>query len=136
MVQQWAGSHDLPRSDRTHGPQVPVLTTVTGEVRFKGDKFCVLDKAKNTSCIGHLRGNLYIIDTKVVTNEHAKVAFVNNFPSEGDDPPPMALAATSSTAIADMTTWHQRLCHLNADVVSMMFGHAGAPPSLPLANRA
>ena len=29
MVQQWAGSHDLPRSDRTLGPQVPVLTTVT-----------------------------------------------------------------------------------------------------------
>ena len=29
MVQRWAGSHDLPRSDRTLGPQVPVLTTVT-----------------------------------------------------------------------------------------------------------
>ena len=29
MVQRWAGSHDLPRSDRTLGPQVPVLTTIT-----------------------------------------------------------------------------------------------------------
>ena len=29
MVQQWAGSHDLPRSDRTLGPQVPAFTTVT-----------------------------------------------------------------------------------------------------------
>ena len=29
MVQRWAGSRDLPRSDRTLGPQVPVLTTVT-----------------------------------------------------------------------------------------------------------
>ena len=103
-----------------------------GEVRFKGDKFRVLDKAENTSCIGHLRGNLYIIDTKVVTNEHAKVAFVNNFPSESDDPPPMALAATSSTAIADLTTWHRRLGHLNADAVSMMFGHAGHHPHCPL----
>ena len=30
MVQHWAGSHDLPWSDQTLGPQVPVLTTVTG----------------------------------------------------------------------------------------------------------
>ena len=29
MVQRWAGSHDLPRSDQTLGPQVPVLTTIT-----------------------------------------------------------------------------------------------------------
>ena len=29
MVQRWAGSHDLPRSDRTLGPQVLVLTTIT-----------------------------------------------------------------------------------------------------------
>ena len=29
MVQRWASSHDLPRSNRTLGPQVPVLTTVT-----------------------------------------------------------------------------------------------------------
>ena len=29
MVQQWAGSHNLPRSDRTLGPQVPVLTAIT-----------------------------------------------------------------------------------------------------------
>ena len=34
MVQQWAGSHDLPQSDRTLGPQVPVLTTVTGKVHL------------------------------------------------------------------------------------------------------
>ena len=29
MVQRWAGSHDLPRSDRTLGPQVLALTTIT-----------------------------------------------------------------------------------------------------------
>ena len=32
MAQRRAGSHDLPRSDRTLGPQVPVLTTVTGRL--------------------------------------------------------------------------------------------------------
>ena len=31
MVQRWASSHNLPRSDRTLGPQVPVLTTVTDD---------------------------------------------------------------------------------------------------------
>ena len=29
MVQRWASSHDLPRSDRTLGPQVPVLAAIT-----------------------------------------------------------------------------------------------------------
>ena len=44
MVQRWAGSHDLPRSNRTLGPQVPVLTTVTpsntlGSVRRSSKEF-------------------------------------------------------------------------------------------------
>ena len=34
MVQQWAGSHDLPRSDRTLGPQVPAFATVTRPVNL------------------------------------------------------------------------------------------------------
>ena len=90
------------------------------EVRFKGNYCHIMDEAENTSCISHLRGNLYIMDMKVIANEHAKIAFVDSFPSEGDDPPPMALAATSSTATANLTMWHQRLSHLNANTVSMM----------------
>ena len=31
MVQRWASSHNLPQSNRTLGPQVPALTTVTLE---------------------------------------------------------------------------------------------------------
>ena len=40
MVQRWAGSHDLPRSDRTLGPQVPVLTTVTLLSRYISTSTC------------------------------------------------------------------------------------------------
>ena len=91
-----------------------------GEVRFKGDKCQILDEAEDTSCVSHLCGNLYIMDMKVIVNEHVKIAFMDNFPLEGDDLPPMALAASSSTATADLTTWHQHLGHLNTDAVSLM----------------
>ena len=40
MVQLWVGSHDLPRSDRTLGPQVPVLTTVTSLFRYISMSTC------------------------------------------------------------------------------------------------
>ena len=40
MVQRRAGSHDLPRSDRTLGPQVPVLATVTSPPRYISTSSC------------------------------------------------------------------------------------------------
>ena len=60
------------------------------------------------------------MDMKVIIHEHAKIAFMDNFLLKGDDLPPMALATSSSTATADLTTWHRCLSHLNADAVSLM----------------
>lgn len=53
-------------------------------------------------------------------DEHAKIATVHYFPSEGKDTPPIAMAAHASTSTADLTTWHRRLGHLHADAVSLM----------------
>ena len=80
----------------------------------------ILGEAKNTSCVRHLCRNLYLMDLKVIMSEHVKIAFIDSFLSEGDNPPPMALAATSSIATADLITWHQHLSHLNTDAISLM----------------
>lgn len=60
------------------------------------------------------------MDMTAITYEHAKIAIVNYFQSEGEDPPPVAMAAHASTSTADLTTWHCRLGHLHADAVSLM----------------
>ena len=49
MVQLWAGSHDLPWSDRTLGPQVPVLTTVTLSESGSEDNEDDLDEIKGVT---------------------------------------------------------------------------------------
>jgi hypothetical protein len=75
----------------------------------------------STTLVGSLYGNLYIIDMKVITNEHAKIAIINHFPSKGEDPPPIALAAHMFISSTDLTTWHRCLSHLNANAVYMMY---------------
>jgi hypothetical protein len=52
------------------------------------------------------------MDMKVITNEHTKIAIIDDFPSKVEDPPPIALAAQTSVSSksADLTTWHRRRC--------------------------
>jgi len=58
------------------------------KMRFKGEGCKLLNQRKETTCVGHLRGNLYIMDMTVLTNKHAKITIVNCFLSEGEEVPP------------------------------------------------
>jgi hypothetical protein len=60
------------------------------------------------------------MDMDVEVEEHAKIATIQCFPSEGDDTPDTALAAYAKSYDADLTTWHHRLGHLNADAVKLI----------------
>ena len=60
------------------------------------------------------------MDMTVVTREHANIAVIDTFPSEGNKAPTMALTAQTTTSTADLMTWHCHLGHLNADAVSQM----------------
>jgi transposase InsO family protein len=90
------------------------------EIRFVGEGCQLLDQRKNTACVGHLRGNLYIMDINVAANESAKLATVPSFPSEGDEAPALALTARTKPSSADLQTWHRRLGHLNPEAVTRM----------------
>jgi len=90
------------------------------EMRFKGEACKILDRHEDLMCLGQLHGNLYIMDMEVELEEHAKIAIVPFFPAEGDDVPDAALAAYTRSSNADLTTWHRRLGHLNADAVNLM----------------
>ena len=69
------------------------------EMHFVGEGCQILDQRKEITCIGHLQGNLYTMDIKVLTAESAKLASVPTFPLEGNDPP--ALALVGQTAVSD-----------------------------------
>ena len=90
------------------------------EIRFAGEGCQLLDQRKNTACVGQLRGNLYIMDIKVSTNESTRLATVPTFPSEGEEAPAFALTARAKPSSADLQTWHRRLGHLNPEAVSRM----------------
>ena len=90
------------------------------EVRFKDIGCKLLNWQKETTCVGSLHGNLYIMDMATICNEHAKIATVTCFPSEGEDPPPTTFATQSATFTADLTTWHHRLAHLHTDAVTLI----------------
>jgi len=90
------------------------------EMRFKGEGCSILDRHADVMCLGQLRNNLYLMDMDVETEEHAKIAVIPYFPSEGDEIPDAALAAYAKSSDADLTTWHRRLAHLNADTVKLM----------------
>jgi hypothetical protein len=60
------------------------------------------------------------MDINVVTSDSAKIATVDNFPSEGEEAPAIALATRTKASSADLTTWHRRLGHLNTDAVIQM----------------
>jgi len=83
------------------------------EIQFTGEGCQLLNQHKNTACIGHLRGNLYIMDIKVTTIESAKLATVPTFPSEGEEAPALALTACTKPSSTDLQTWHRQLGHLS-----------------------
>jgi hypothetical protein len=60
------------------------------------------------------------MDINVVTSDSAQITTVDNFPSEGEEAPAIVLAAHTKASSTDLTTWHRRLGHLNADAVIQM----------------
>jgi len=90
------------------------------EIRFTSEGCQFLDQHKNTTCISHLRGNLYIMDIKVTTIESTQLATLPNFPSEGEEAPALALTACAKPSSTNLQTWHHWLGHLNPEVVSHM----------------
>jgi len=90
------------------------------EMRFKGETCKILDQLETVMCLGHLHGNLYVMDMEVESNEHAKIATISYFPSKGDDPPNIAMAACMRSSEADLNTWHRHLGHLNVDAVTLL----------------
>ena len=65
------------------------------------------------------------MDMTVVTREHANIAVIDTFPSEGNKAPTMALTAQTTTSTADLMTWHCHLGHLNADAGAVLIGWGG-----------
>ena len=98
---------------------VPQFMRRGAELRFAGEKCSIVNRQGETTCTGRLHGDMLVMDMTVVTEEHANIAVVDAFPSEGDEAPVAALTART-TSTADLTTWHRRLGHLNADAVSQM----------------
>ena len=90
------------------------------EMRFKGEGCSILNRHEEVMCLGQLQNNLYLMDMDVEVEEHAKIATIQYFPSEGDDTPDTALATYAKSCNTDLTTWHCRLRHLNADAVKLM----------------
>jgi transposase InsO family protein len=95
------------------------------EIRFKNEGCELIDKHGDVKCVGHMHGNLFIMDMEVVANDHVRIAAVDTFPEEDDDAPnyedPDPAAMTVRTASkADNHIWHRRLAHLHNDAVTSM----------------
>jgi hypothetical protein len=93
----------------------------------RGHKICfadngcqLLDKSKNLVCVGHLRGNLYMVDIKVAGTESARVTHIDEFPSEGTDLSDCSPTAFANTAHTDLATWHRHFSHMHTNAINHM----------------
>jgi Reverse transcriptase (RNA-dependent DNA polymerase)/GAG-pre-integrase domain/Integrase core domain len=90
------------------------------EVRFADNGCQLLDKSSNLICVGHLQGNLYTMDIKVSGTDTARVAHIDEFPSEGTELSDCTPTAFANVAHADLTTWHRRFSHMHMDAINHM----------------
>lgn len=94
------------------------------EVRFTKEGCRIYDQQRTAICEGTLRENLFFMSIHVMLPESARVAiaYLDTFPSEGEDLPPrdFALTTHSATSKADAGLWHRRLGHLNDEAVLKM----------------
>jgi transposase InsO family protein len=99
---------------------VPHLADCGAEVSFKGKHCSVLNEQGELICEGHRHGTLYVMDIQVPRPETARIAGVEDFPSEGDNALIYALAARSNVSKASLDVWHRRFGHLHIDAVLRM----------------
>ena len=96
------------------------------DIRFINRGCQLYTQTGELTCSGQLQDKLYVMDMRTVVPETARIARVDTFPAEGDEPPAVAetaLVARTSSSKADAQTWHRRLGHLSADTVMRMVKH-------------
>ena len=113
--------HDVLYVPELHGNllSVPQIVRYGAEVHFKGQECKVFNDAGLLIGEGSLQGNLFTICANVVNPPTTRIALFSTFPCEGEDVPPAALSARTTSA-ASLATWHRRLGHLATDSVTQM----------------
>jgi hypothetical protein len=95
---------------------VPELTLSGLSTLFRSNLCIISNKNGKTVSLAKKSTGLYILDVKVHTDERAYITTVDKTTTP-DEP---QKSHSSTTALADMDTWHRRLGHISVDSVLKM----------------